>query len=191
MNKINSVLETLYNDKKEFYTTEDFQTKSVQSVSALIKQSQPNHSQVPKYDPLTPCKIVPASLAINWIDGNEGDIWPRLFEANSELIDSGSLCTVTPADDSDTLDTSTLLRAVNGDAIQTYGKKIITVKIGRKPYRIEAIKAKIPETILGWDFIKKHHFNFIWGNFDDVYLVDNRNGIKTPLQYNQSLTNLF
>ena len=76
----------------------------------------------------------------------------------------------------DTIDPSINLESVGGDKIPCYGKKEITVKINRKSYNITAVKAKVKETILGWDFIKKHRLDFVWSEFGDVYLKDKING---------------
>ena len=58
-----------------------------------------------------------------------------------------------------------------------------SVRINRKQYHIDAVKAKVKEPILGWDFIKKHRLDFIWSEFGDVFLQDRRNKISAPLVY--------
>ena len=59
------------------------------------------------------------------------------------LLDSGSMATVIPAEPGDEVDPRVRLRTVDGTPFHCYGKKQIEVKLGRKAYTIEAIKAKI------------------------------------------------
>ena len=47
----------------------------------------------------------------------------------------------------DVIDHSIKLESVSGDKIDCYGKKDIDIKIGRKQYRITAVKAKVKESV--------------------------------------------
>ena len=88
------------------------------------------------------------------------------------LIDSGSQCCVILPEPGDTVDNSINLESVGGDRVPCYGKKQISIKIGRKQYHIMAVKAKVKEPIIGWDFIKKHRLDFVWSEFGDCFLKD-------------------
>ena len=121
------------------------------------------------------------------IDGeNDVDIRPRVMDNNTNtltLVDSGSQCCVVNPDPGDVIDSSIKLESVSGDRIPCYGKKKISVKINRKQYHIVAVKAKVKETILGWDFIRRHRLDMVWSEFGDVFLRDKVNGISAPLTY--------
>ena len=71
------------------------------------------------------------------------DIRPNVFDNSTKLwtlLDTGSCVSCTPRKPSDTIDPNFKLKAVNGQSIPTYGSEVITVRIGRKQYSIEAIK---------------------------------------------------
>ena len=137
-------------------------------------------------DPHTPQLLTAFEAAVH-VDGQDGvDVRPRVLDANTglqTLLDSGSQVTVVKAGPDDIVDNSIKLESVGGDTVKCYGKTTITVKINRKPYHITAIKANVKETILGWDFLKKHRLNFEWTEWGDCYLKDRRNGIKAPLTH--------
>ena len=99
------------------------------------------------------------------------------------LLDSGSQITVVKADPNDVLDSSINLESVGGDSLPCYGRTTISIKIGRKQYHMPAVKARVKETILGWDFIKRHRLDFVWTEFGDVKLIDKVNKNSQILQY--------
>ena len=79
----------------------------------------------------------------------EGDIRPKLYDKNSKswtLLDSGSVVSCVPKGPNDVIDTQVQLRSVNGGQIATFGTEEIEIKIGRNPYRMQVIKADIPQT---------------------------------------------
>ena len=113
------------------------------------------------------------------------DTRPRVFDNITKswtLLDSGSCVSCTPKDPEDKIDTSFRLRAVNGQAIPTFGTKIIQVRIGRKQYEIEAIKTEIPQQILGWDFFRKYKLGFEWHS-DELYITDRKAQSKSLLKF--------
>ena len=56
--------------------------------------------------------------------------------------------------------------------------KKVSFQIGRKTYEIKAAVAKIQDTILGWDFMKKFRLTFWWNKWGDCYLYDKKSNIK-------------
>ena len=58
-----------------------------------------------------------------------------------------------PKSPDDKLDRNTTLRTADGRPMQTYGKKKVTVQLGRKAYTIEAIVTDVSQRILGMDFL--------------------------------------
>ena len=102
----------------------------------------------------------------------EGDIRPKIYDKTSKewtLLDSGSVVSCIPKKPGDQMDTQFKLRSVNGGSIATFGTEEIVIKLGRKPYKIQAIKADIPQRILGWDFFKLHKLNIEWGQLSERY----------------------
>ena len=75
------------------------------------------------------------------------------------------MCCVVPAESGDVVDKSLKLQTVDGSPFDCYGKKELTVKIGRKQYHIPAVKAKVKNPILGWDFVNKYKLDTVWGEF--------------------------
>ena len=124
--------------------------------------------------------------AIKFRPGSYGlDIRPKVFDNKSKtwtLLDSGSCVSIIPRKPTDVIDPSYRLRSVNGSPIHTFGSEVISVRIGRKSYDIEAIKVDIPQRILGWDFFKKHRLGFEWGEFGDLLLTDRKAGITSVLK---------
>ena len=113
-------------------------------------------------------------VAKRYEQDDETDYRPRVLDGNTKsltLIDSGSQCTVVQPDPGDVPDPSIKLESVGGTPLPCYGKKKISIRIGRKEFHITAMKAKVNETILGWDFVSKYRFDFVWSEFGDVYLV--------------------
>ena len=87
-----------------------------------------------------------------------------------------------PKDPGDKIDPAFKLRAVNGQSIPTFGTKILSVRIGRKQYEVEAIKTDIDQQILGWDLFSKYKLGFEWHE-DELYLTDKKAKIKSLLKF--------
>ena len=110
-------------------------------------------------DPFTPCDYSAYEAALH-VDGQDNfDIRPRVLDGNTKeltLIDSGSQVCLVKAGPEDVLDPTIRLESVGGDILPCYGKVDLWIQLGRKQYKIPAIKAKVKETILGWNFIKTY-----------------------------------
>ena len=129
---------------------------------------------------------IAAISALNHKPGAYGlDIRPKVYDNKTKswiLLDSGSCVSCIPKQPEDKVDPSFKLKAVNGGSIPTFGSEEISIRIGRKEYKIEAVKVDIPQRILGWDFFKKHSLGFDWGEFGDLLIIDRKNGISSPLK---------
>ena len=137
--------------------------------------------QVPKYHM---GDEIPSIEAVN--PDLQNDVRPRFFDNVTRtwtLLDSGSCVSCVPKGPQDKLDPRVKLRAVNGQSIPTYGTEVITVRIGRKEYSIEAIKTDFPQRILGWDLFRKYKLGFAWNDSDDLYLTDDKAQIKSLLKF--------
>ena len=113
------------------------------------------------------------------------DLRPRFFDNVTKawtLLDSGSCVSCVPKDPNDKIDPAFKLRAVNGQSIPTFGTKVISIRIGRKQYEIEAIKTDINQQILGWDLFAKYKLGFEW-NEDELYLTDKKAQIRSLLKF--------
>ena len=91
------------------------------------------------------------------------DSRPKVFDKKSNswiLLDSGSVLSCIPKQPEDKIDPSFQLKSVNGGIIPTYGSQEISIQINRKTYTISAIKADIPQRIIGWDLFKKILLDF-------------------------------
>ena len=92
--------------------------------------------------------------AIKHVPGSYGlDIRPKVFDNITQswiLLDSGSCVTCTTKKPGDSIDPNFRLRSVNGGIIPTYGSEEISVRIGRKEYKIKAIKV-VPQRKLSHD----------------------------------------
>ena len=114
------------------------------------------------------------------------DVRPRVFDNISKkwlLADTGSQVTCLSKGPDDTLQPHIRLEAVNGSVIPCYGKKMCTVRFGRKEYHIEAFITDTTEDLLGSDFINKYRLEFRWGEFDDLYLYDKKSNISTLCEF--------
>ena len=124
--------------------------------------------------------------ALKHIPGSYGlDIRPKFYDKKTQswtLLDSGSCVSITPKGPKDVINPEFRLRAVNGNAIPTFGKEVISVRIGRKTYDVDAYKVDIPQRILGWDFFKKHSLGFEWGQFGDLFITDKKANISSRLK---------
>ena len=145
---------------------------------SLMNQNEPLTEAVP--EGLLSC------AAAQWDPGRAGvDLRPHLFDAASKqhiLLDSGSQVSAYPPEPGDQ-ETGKYLKAVNGSRIKCYGHKQITIKIGRKEYHHYVIKADIKSPVLGWDFIRKNRFDFIWNDFGDITINDKKAKISDTLTY--------
>ena len=128
-----------------------------------------------------------AADAVAWVKGSRGlDCRPKVFDNVSKswkLCDTGSMITVIKKSKEDKIDTSKILRAVNGSSIKCYGQKEIEVGLGRKVYRINATVADIDQDIIGWDFIAKYKLDWRWSEFGDLCLYDRKANITAPLKF--------
>ena len=137
------------------------------------------------FKPFPEPSVVSASEAMNWVPGSKGlETRPRLFDGVTKthmLCDTGSMVSIFPRTEQDKLSKSCILRAVNGSSIKTFGKKEVTLRLGRKTYKLDVVIAEVDQPIIGWDFISRYKLDFEWGQFDDLYLVDKRANIKHTL----------
>ena len=81
------------------------------------------------------------------------------------MLDSGSQVSAIARTPGDVPTPHLRLEAVDGSILPTYGKKTLSVKMGRKVYEQEVIVTNTTETILGMDFIKKYRIDFRWGQW--------------------------
>ena len=186
----------MYNALYENENTDNFNSKP--PIIASIKRSRHSNVSISIVDSFSslqkvnsrtyvPPAVMPSVAAAQWTPGFKGlDTRPRLHDNLSKkfcLVDSGSAITAVAAGPNDTVNPHLSLVAANGTLIECCGYKEIEIKMGRKSYTIRAAIAKIEETILGWDFIKKYRLSFYWDNFGECYLFDRRAGIKKWLQF--------
>ena len=135
-----------------------------------------------------PGEEVPAISAVAWVKGSYGglDCRPKLFDnatKSYKLMDTGAMVSVVKKSESDTVKMDKILRAVNGSAIKCYGTREVEIRLGRKSNKINAIVGDVDQDILGWDFIVKYRLGFEWSQFGDIYLVDKKAKISTPLKF--------
>ena len=102
-------------------------------------------------------------------EGDNVDIRPHLFDpilGVSLLCDSGSQVSAFPPEPGDQPIPNVFLKAANGSRMACYGRKKVTIKIARKPYHFEFIKAQVETPIIGWDFMKHHKLDLRWNDDD-------------------------
>ena len=113
--------------------------------------------------------------AVNHRQGSYGlDIRPKVFDNKTKsyvLLDTGSCVSCTSKKPGDVVDPNLRLRSVNGGVIPTFGTEEISIRLGRKEYKIDAVKIDIPQQILGWDFFKKYSLGFEWGRYGDLFIT--------------------
>ena len=110
----------------------------IEDPGVQVKQSL-NHSEISSVEP----EIIPSVYAASWFDGYKSkDLRPRLTDGynNTYLLDSGSMCCVWPASDSDVINKDIQLQTVDGSPFHCYGKKELSIRINRKEYKIPAVK---------------------------------------------------
>ena len=107
-----------------------------------------------------PPEELSAARAMSHPRGHLGvDLRPHLFDGvlkQDLLCDTGSQVTAYPPDPGDKPVEGLNLRAVNGAQLNCYGFKQVTVRIGRKDYHFQAIKADVQSPVIGWDFFKHY-----------------------------------
>ena len=114
------------------------------------------------------------------------DIRPRYFDKAAKkwyLLDTGAQVSCCPPSPEDRLDPSVLLEAVDGSKMPCYGKKQLSIQIGRKMYHQTVFITNTSETILGMDFVLKNRMDFRWGEFGDYYMYDTKAKISGLLQF--------
>ena len=189
---------------KELYSIQEEQIPVLASLieqsPKLGKQSVQNSwndavssavQSIADYNPYTPLVQEGAEVlavdAVAWVQGSQNlDCRPRLFDGASKtwkLCDTGSMVSVVKRSQSDKIDPSKVLQAVNGSKIKCYGQKEVEIRLNRKTYTILATIADIEQDIIGWDFLSKYKFDFAWNEFGDLYLHDKKADIKAPLKF--------
>ena len=114
------------------------------------------------------------------------DIRPRIFDKITNqwiLLDTGSQCSVTKPGPNDHLRPDLLLESVDGSKLPCYGTKPLSVRPGRKEYKIETVISNTTDTILGMDFLDKYGFEFRRGEFGDLFLYDPKSQTSTYCQF--------
>ena len=129
---------------------------------------------------------LPGFQAVHW-NGRKGvDLRPHVWDGIMKvwmLLDSGSQVTAFPPDPGDQAVPGQFLRAVNGSKIKCYGQKKIEIRIGRKTYGFNAIKADVESPVLGWDFVRAHRLELAWNDFGDQMVVDKKTKSSTILKF--------
>ena len=108
-------------------------------------------------------EIIPTNEVFAAALEEDVDIRPRVWCNKSKkwlLCDTGSQVSVVPPSDGDVLQPHLRLETVAGTQMACYGKKMLTVRLNRKEYHIEAVISKTTDTILGMDFLDK--YKIIW-----------------------------
>lgn len=153
-------------------------------VSDDPKPSQ-NHSTVSSVE-INDENVIPSHQALNFLDDPEVDIRPRFYDHISKqwiLLDTGAQVSIAPPQEGDTLDPHLRLEAVDGSNLPCYGKKNMSVRIGRKTYHQNIFISNTSEVIFGMDFIMKNKIEFFWGEFGDYYMYDRKSQTRTLLQF--------
>ena len=129
-------------------------------------------------------QFVGASPEVKAIDDPGVDIRPHIFDPVLQkfiLCDSGSQVSALPPDPGDKVIANKFLKAANGTRIQCYGTKEIEIKLGRKNFKFNIIKADIESPILGWDFFKANKVDLRWNDRDEITLYDKVSNIQKEL----------
>ena len=82
----------------------------------------------------------------------------------SFLVDSGAAVSIVPRSrvkGDVTVSQDVKLRAVNGSAIQTYGKRTFRLQLGRAHFTHTFVVADLPG-VLGWDWLSQHGIQLTW-----------------------------
>ena len=109
---------------------------------------------------------ISALESVRFQQGSYGmDTRPKVFDNATQawtLIDSGACVTCVPKEEGDVENPSYTLKSVNGGVIKTFGKAEVTLQMGRKTYKIDAVKADIPQKIFGWDLFAWFLIYQVW-----------------------------
>ena len=138
----------------------------------------------PQYKDLQVGDVVSSIEAVT--DSVPLDTRPKVFDNLSKqwvLLDTGSCVSCIPPTKEDLLNPHLKLRSVNGGVIDTFGKKTMHLRMGRKTYSIEAVIAAVPSPIFGWDLFKKYSLGFQWNQWGDLLLTDNKAQTKSTLRH--------
>ena len=135
------------NPESDFFVTANSRQSQVkanwetQTLAAIEIASNVN----PYETDLPEGSIIPAVSAMGWRTGVRNcDIRPRLLDkatGEHRLIDSGSMISVTKRKQGDELDSTMRIVAVNGSRINSYGIREVSIKIGRKQYKVDAVES--------------------------------------------------
>ena len=116
------------------------------------------------------------------------DIRPHLFDpvlGQTLLCDSGSQVSAFPPEPGDQPLPHVFLKAANGSRMACFGKKTVSIKIGRKPYQFEFIKAQVESPIIGWDFMKHHKLDLRWNENEQITIYDKKANISAILEFKE------
>ena len=134
-----------------------------------------------------PSETLAAFQAIKHKPGSNGvDFRPHIYDSKTStwiLLDSGSMVSCVPPDPGDKPVPNRYLKAVNGSRIRCFGEKKLEIRIGRKTYFFNVLKAEVDSPVLGWDFIRHYRFDFIWNEFGDIMIRDKKSGIESFLNF--------
>ena len=114
------------------------------------------------------------------------DLRPHVYDAVLKqyiLIDSGGQVSAFPPEPGDVPDPKLRLKAANGTRIQCYGFKDIEIRIGRKTYPFQIIKADVESPILGWDFVRRHKLDLVWNDNEEITIQDSKAKISSVLKF--------
>ena len=136
---------------------------------------------------LPPPDTLPSLEAFGWEPGAHGvDLRTHVYDHVTQewlLVNSGSQITAYPPEPGDQEDPHMCLKAVNGTKIKCFGYKKIEVRIGRKTYGFQAVKAQVESPVLGWDFVTHHRLNLIWNDEGELTINDRKSNSNTKLKY--------
>ena len=96
----------------------------------------------------------------------KNDLRPRVWCNKlkmSFLVDSGAAVSIVPRSrvKDVTVSQDVKLKAVNGSAIQTYGKRTFRLQLGRAHFTHTFVVADLPG-VLGWDWMTQHGIHLTW-----------------------------
>ena len=105
---------------------------------------------------------ISAAALMATTDNRPPDIRPHLRDLKTGrwvLLDSGATTSVWPRSlvKAATADNSPALKAANGSAIPTYGRRTISLRVGPTNYvRMKCWVADVKNSILGWDYMSEN-----------------------------------
>ena len=115
------------------------------------------------------------------------DLRPRLFDklsGTSILLDTGACCSIWPKEHFQnlTLDESKKFQAVNGTHIDTFGERMVKIRVGNMEYHHKVIPASISEAILGWDYLVRFRLDLKWAKNGKKCFLDDPGGQSVQLK---------